>query len=185
MQITSPRPSNDSHGALILTDPSWIPEMKKQIQGTSGTRSGHWTRCLYWYIHQVIGAYIPPLVGTAWTRSGHWTRCLYWYIHQVIGAYIPPLVGTAWTRSGHTLGAGQGHRLLGNGLFVPLAKVYLDAPGQTVDAGTRPNRHRLIPEGRESDTHSESPNFEKTGREPNRFEIVFFFATSRRHLKAM
>jgi hypothetical protein len=43
----------------------------------------------------------------------------------------------------------------------------------------------LIPEGRESDTHSESPNFEKTGREPNRFESVFCFATSRRHLKAM
>jgi hypothetical protein len=34
------------------------------------------------------------------------------------------------------------------------------------------------PEGRESDTHSESPNFEKTGREPNRFESVFCFATS-------
>jgi hypothetical protein len=43
----------------------------------------------------------------------------------------------------------------------------------------------LIPEGRESDTHSASPIFEKVGLEPNRFEIVFFFATSRRHLKAM
>jgi hypothetical protein len=148
MQITSPRPSNDSHGALILTDPSWIPEMKKQIQGTSGTRSGHWTRCLYWYIHQVIGAYIPPLVGTAWTRSGH------------------------------TLGAGQGHRLLGNGLFVPLAKVYLDAPGQTVDAGTRPNRP-AIPKGRDPSTHSEHAIFEKVGLEPNRFENVFCFTTSR------
>jgi hypothetical protein len=32
-----------------------------------------------------------------------------------------------------------------------------------------------IAEGRESDTHSASPIFEKTGREPNRFEIVFSF----------
>jgi hypothetical protein len=35
-----------------------------------------------------------------------------------------------------------------------------------------------IPEGRESDTHSASPIFEKVGLEPNAFEIVFYFTIS-------
>jgi hypothetical protein len=34
---------------------------------------------------------------------------------------------------------------------------------------------RAIPEGRESDTHSEDFNFKKVAGEPNRFEIVFSF----------
>jgi hypothetical protein len=42
-----------------------------------------------------------------------------------------------------------------------------------------------IPEGREPGTHSEDLNFKKVGREPNRFEMVFYFVTSRTHLKAM
>jgi hypothetical protein len=49
----------------------------------------------------------------------------------------------------------------------------------------RLNKFMRIAEGRESDTHSQGPVFKKVGLEPNRFEIVFFFATSRRHLKAM
>jgi hypothetical protein len=43
----------------------------------------------------------------------------------------------------------------------------------------------LIPEGRESDTHSASPIFKKVGLEPNRFEMVFCFATPRMNSKAM
>jgi hypothetical protein len=49
----------------------------------------------------------------------------------------------------------------------------------------KPMIPRVIPEGRLADAHSEHVNFKKVGLEPNRFEIVFFFATSRRHLKAM
>jgi hypothetical protein len=49
----------------------------------------------------------------------------------------------------------------------------------------RPMIPVLIPEGRESGTHSEHLNFKKVAREPNRFENVFCLATSRRHLKAM
>jgi hypothetical protein len=40
-------------------------------------------------------------------------------------------------------------------------------------------------EGRESDTHSASPIFEKVGLEPNAFEMVFCFATPRMNSKAM
>jgi len=35
-------------------------------------------------------------------------------------------------------------------------------------------RRVQTPEGREAETHSEDVIFEKVGREPNRFENVFF-----------
>jgi hypothetical protein len=42
---------------------------------------------------------------------------------------------------------------------------------------------RVIPEGREVDTHSDHAVFEKVGLEPNRFEIVFVLSTPRTRTK--
>jgi hypothetical protein len=41
------------------------------------------------------------------------------------------------------------------------------------------------PKGREADTHSGHVNFKKVAREPNRFKMVFLFATPRMNPKAM